>query len=156
MLSVFIYVPDWNTYWTVINNLLMAADDRLIMVLFDISTVGIVSHYILFHYWRVSFALTRFMCYLSERSQFHVQSSACVSRRDPRGSVFEPYYEADNAVLWTLNLNSMQDLRSAVVINPVDFASNEHTDLAVCPSLLIGQQVRDQQGQTWHEVEPRH
>lgn len=66
------------------------------------------------------------------------------------------YYKADKAVVWTLNLNNMQDLRSAVVINPVDFASNEHTDLAVCPSLLIGQQVRDQQGQTWHEVAQRH
>lgn len=43
----------------------------------------------------------------------------------------------------------LQDLRSAVVINPVDLSSNEHTDLAVLPPLLIGQQVRDQQGQTW-------
>lgn len=38
--------------------------------------------------------------------------------------------------------------RSAVVVNSVDFASNEDTDLAVLPSLLVGQQVGDEQGQT--------
>lgn len=43
----------------------------------------------------------------------------------------------------------MQYLRSAVVIDPVDLASDEDTDLAVLPPLLIGQQVWDQQGQTW-------
>lgn len=30
-------------------------------------------------------------------------------------------------------------LRSAVMINPVDLASNEDTDLAVLPPLLVGQ-----------------
>lgn len=40
-------------------------------------------------------------------------------------------------------------LRSAVVINPVDLASNEDADLAVLPPLLVGQQVGEQQGQTW-------
>lgn len=42
----------------------------------------------------------------------------------------------------------MQYIRSAVMINPVDLASNEDTDLAVLPPLLVGQQVGDQQGQT--------
>ena len=42
-----------------------------------------------------------------------------------------------------------QYLRSAVVINPVDLASDKDADLAVLPPLLVGQQVWDQQGQTW-------
>lgn len=41
--------------------------------------------------------------------------------------------------------------RSAVMVNPVDLASNEHSDLAVLPPLLVGQQVRDEQRQAWSE-----
>lgn len=40
-------------------------------------------------------------------------------------------------------------LRSAVVVDPVDLASDEDADLAVLPPLLVGQEVGDQQGQTW-------
>lgn len=43
----------------------------------------------------------------------------------------------------------MRYLRSAVVVDPVDLASDEDADLAVLPPLLVGQQVGDQQGQTW-------
>lgn len=39
--------------------------------------------------------------------------------------------------------------RSAVVVDPVDLAADEDADLAVLPPLLVGQQVGDQQGQTW-------
>lgn len=39
-------------------------------------------------------------------------------------------------------------LRAAVMINPVDLASNEDTNLAVLPPFFVGQQVGDQQGQT--------
>lgn len=46
-------------------------------------------------------------------------------------------------------LETLVYLRATVVINPVDLASDEDADLAVLPALLIGQQVRDQQGQTW-------
>lgn len=43
-------------------------------------------------------------------------------------------------------------LRAAVMINPVDLASNEDTNLAVLPPFFVGQQVGDQQGQTWHKI----
>lgn len=44
--------------------------------------------------------------------------------------------------------------RSAVMINPIDLASNEDTDLAVLPSFLVGQQVRDEQGQACQKTPP--
>lgn len=43
----------------------------------------------------------------------------------------------------------VQHSRSAVMINPVDLASDKHADLTILPPLLVGQQVGDQQGQTW-------
>lgn len=43
----------------------------------------------------------------------------------------------------------MQYSRSAIMIDPVNLASNEHADLAILPPFLVGQQVGDQQGQTW-------
>lgn len=38
--------------------------------------------------------------------------------------------------------------RSAIMVNAVDLASNKDTDFAVLPSLLVGQEVWDQQSQT--------
>lgn len=35
------------------------------------------------------------------------------------------------------------------MIDPVDLAADEDADLAVLPPLLVGQQVGDEQGQTW-------
>lgn len=51
--------------------------------------------------------------------------------------------------------DSVQYLRSAVMINPVDLASNEDTDLAFLPPLLVGEQVGDEQGQTWTRTSNR-
>ena len=48
-----------------------------------------------------------------------------------------------------------RDLHSAVVVNPVDLASDEHADLAVLPPLLVDQQVGDQQSQAWSEDKQR-
>ncbi len=55
-------------------------------------------------------------------------------------------------VLWDeiyLAEKNMQYLRSAVMVNPVDLPSDEDANLAVLPPLLVGQQIGDQQGQTW-------
>jgi len=49
----------------------------------------------------------------------------------------------------------VQYLRAPVMINPVDLAPDEHANLAVLPPLFVGQQVRDQQGQTWVEGNKR-
>lgn len=40
--------------------------------------------------------------------------------------------------------------RSAVVVDPVDLSTDEHADLTVLPLLFIGDEIRDQQSQTWH------
>lgn len=39
---------------------------------------------------------------------------------------------------------------SAVVVDAVDFPTNENSDPAVAPLLPVGQQVGDQQSQAWN------
>lgn len=51
--------------------------------------------------------------------------------------LFFPLYHRPQGAL--LNEKKVQYIRSAVMINPVDLASNEDTDLAVLPPLLVGQ-----------------
>lgn len=43
----------------------------------------------------------------------------------------------------------VQYSRSAVMIDPVDLASDEYADFAVLPLFLVGEQVGNEQGQTW-------